>query len=427
MPPRLNCECVLRRKRLLRAAGSSRVEPTRRLLYVTPDFYPARGGYSSASTGFAQAVSRDGRVALDVLTGIPLGDHKELALPGVRVLRARPPALLPARAGPVALQWSLRRDVSAAMKRKDYEAIVFETAELPWVALWAVRRYGNKVIVRVHASAETEWVLFRPHWLYRLKRRPTRRLFRRVNSIHATTPYYLDFVRHHFLNDNVILASGKSFHVIPNVIEDRLPEAGIEPSPASGEILFLTLGRQDASGESQKNFSRLLQALSILRGRDYFDRIRLLVVGKGELRPRLEALAGELRIAKSVEFRDGLSDVELATAQRTAAAVILASTYEGLSMFALESLAAGAPLLFADTGGLRDLVEPGKNGLLFDPLLIENIAQAIDTHVTTIVPRIEEARAASRAKFEREFAEGRTIDRFVAALDLLAAKDQAGL
>jgi glycosyltransferase involved in cell wall biosynthesis len=45
--------------------------------------------------------------------------------------------------------------------------------------------------------------------------------------------------------------------------------------------------------------------------------------------------------------------------------LIIPSRYEGLPMVALEALAIGRPVIGSDVDGLRDLIVPGVNGLLF--------------------------------------------------------------
>lgn len=49
---------------------------------------------------------------------------------------------------------------------------------------------------------------------------------------------------------------------------------------------------------------------------------------------------------------------------RSASVVVVPSSYEPFGMVALEAMRAGAPVLAAATGGLRELVRPGSGGLL---------------------------------------------------------------
>lgn len=393
-----------------------------KLLYIAPDFHPARGGYSAACTGFVEAISKHSDIDTRVLTYVPLGGARELEVPRISVDRLPTPPW--GRAAVIAQQAGLHRHIAHAQRAWGADVILFETAEFPWAGAWASRRYPGQVGVRVHATAETEWVLYRDNYQYRARRAATRRFFREASAIFTTTPYYADFVRVRFLDNNPLLASSKTWGIVPNVLRasDLAPAT---PRAGDGEIVLFTLGRMDAAGAQQKNFARVIAAIARLAGRPAGDRLRLRVVGSGSMRAALERLAIELGVGKRIEFVSGLSDEDLVRAQRESSAVLLASTYEGLSMFALESLGRGAALLVSDVGGLRDLVDDGENGYRFDPLDVADIADKIETFAESMLPRLAQARAASIRKFERQFRSERTIATFVAGLKEMRGQARA--
>jgi glycosyltransferase involved in cell wall biosynthesis len=75
-----------------------------------------------------------------------------------------------------------------------------------------------------------------------------------------------------------------------------------------------------------------------------------------------------MRIAASidgvqVEFIQALPNETVRAYLRQVDCVILASRYEGMSVFALEALASGCPVIFSDAGGIADLVD--RNGYRF--------------------------------------------------------------
>ncbi|ANH40213.1 N-acetylgalactosamine-N,N'-diacetylbacillosaminyl-diphospho-undecaprenol 4-alpha-N-acetylgalactosaminyltransferase [Nocardioides dokdonensis FR1436] len=90
----------------------------------------------------------------------------------------------------------------------------------------------------------------------------------------------------------------------------------------------------------------------------------LLLAGDGRERERLDRLVGRLGLRSRVRLLGTRSDVTDLLAACDVA--VVPSDREGLSMAALEALAAGVPLVASDVGGLRDLadaarlVEPGE-------------------------------------------------------------------
>jgi glycosyltransferase involved in cell wall biosynthesis len=104
---------------------------------------------------------------------------------------------------------------------------------------------------------------------------------------------------------------------------------------------------------------RALRTLNLTEG----NRNRLVVVGEGPDRARLEALAAELPIGV-VRFIGEQPRREVGRWMLASDLLALCSGYEGLSHVLLEAMAAGLPVLASDVGGNRALVKDGENGLL---------------------------------------------------------------
>ena len=113
----------------------------------------------------------------------------------------------------------------------------------------------------------------------------------------------------------------------------------------------------------EKGLHTALAALSRLRRA--FPGARLIVAGTGPLEDELRATARPL--GDGVQWAGFLPEHDLAALFAAADAVLVPSLYEPFGLTALEAAAAGAPLAVADTGGLRDLVQPGVTGMRFTP------------------------------------------------------------
>jgi glycosyltransferase involved in cell wall biosynthesis len=89
--------------------------------------------------------------------------------------------------------------------------------------------------------------------------------------------------------------------------------------------------------------------------------VRLIVVGDGPERARLESLADDLRLGDAVRFVGYLADTSVAAAAADLA--ILASDNEGTPVALIEAAAAGRPAVATAVGGVPEVVVPGT-GLL---------------------------------------------------------------
>ena len=141
------------------------------------------------------------------------------------------------------------------------------------------------------------------------------------------------------------------------------PDPGI--ARGSGEILFV--GRL----VEKKGVIHLLHAFrEVVRQR---TDLRLRIVGGGALQDSLQRAAAELGIATQVTFTGPVPGAELPHYYRRAALAvfpfIVASDgdQEGLGLVLVEALGCECPLLASDLAAVRDVIQPGENGLLVPP------------------------------------------------------------
>lgn len=123
----------------------------------------------------------------------------------------------------------------------------------------------------------------------------------------------------------------------------------------------------------EKGIDVLLQAWSIVLKQS--PQSRLIIVGKGDLRPQLECMASALGIADCVEFA-GLQEDIPAQLHRAAVAV-LPSRVEGMPVALLEAMACGLACVATRVSGSEDIIEHGVNGLLVEPEDYQGMAQEL--------------------------------------------------
>ncbi|MEU9884092.1 glycosyltransferase [Sphaerisporangium sp. NPDC051011] len=122
-----------------------------------------------------------------------------------------------------------------------------------------------------------------------------------------------------------------------------------------------------------KNHGFLIEAAAELAASGE-TRATFLLAGSGPLFAETARRVADLRLPR-VRLLGHVPDA----ARLIAAAdlLVLCSTYEGLPVVVMEALAAGVPVVSTRVGGIPDLVESGRNGLLVPPGDPKAFAEAI--------------------------------------------------
>ncbi|HVT78905.1 MAG TPA: glycosyltransferase, partial [Acidimicrobiales bacterium] len=179
----------------------------------------------------------------------------------------------------------------------------------------------------------------------------------------------------------------------------RLTEAAARPAevdwpPGTGPRL-LAVGRLI----EQKDFPTLLRAVAEL------SEARLLVLGDGELRPALEALAEELGVAARVRFA-GLVDNPFPLF-RAADVFVLSSAWEGLPTVVIEALALTPRIVATDCpSGPREILGVGRWGRLVSVGDADALARGVIEELATPL----RDRDGALARYDR----GAVTDRYLA-------------
>jgi glycosyltransferase involved in cell wall biosynthesis len=161
----------------------------------------------------------------------------------------------------------------------------------------------------------------------------------------------------------------------PKLVKAKLYEQfGIPRQPK----VILTIGRLSRK-EQYKGHDRVMQALqTYCRDMD----VCYLIVGDGDDRPRLEALAEDLGLEEWCRFPGFVADELLVDIYNLCDVFILVSEFgkgkgEGIPLVLLEASACGKPVIAGKYDGSAEAVEDGVTGYMVDSLNLQEIAQAI--------------------------------------------------
>jgi glycosyltransferase involved in cell wall biosynthesis len=150
---------------------------------------------------------------------------------------------------------------------------------------------------------------------------------------------------------------------------------------------------------------RLLDAMAIVRREAGHGRtdIVLCIAGSGPERAALEAQVAALGLTDSVRFTGFLSDELLPLAYRAANLTLIPTAeLEGFGLVAVESLAAGTPVLVTPVGGLPEVVSGLSSAMVLDGTDARSIAAGIAVSLKdmSLLPDAEACRCYASSRFD---------------------------
>jgi phosphatidyl-myo-inositol dimannoside synthase len=173
--------------------------------------------------------------------------------------------------------------------------------------------------------------------------------------------------------------------ILPPTVDPRFqpgPKPGwlIERHAAGGKKVLMTVSRL-AACEQQKGQDRVIRALPgvLLKHPETI----YLIVGDGDDRPRLQALATEFGVAEGVQFVGQVASEELPDYFRLADVFVMPSTWEGFGIAFLEAMASGIPVIGGNKDGSLDPLGDGMFGTSIDPENGDELASAICSVLST--------------------------------------------
>ena len=122
-----------------------------------------------------------------------------------------------------------------------------------------------------------------------------------------------------------------------------------------------------------KNHKMLFKVAKRVKGKGL--RVKIAVIGDGEMREELEKYVIELGIEDKVEFRGWIKDLK--AIYEGLDIVVLTSLNEGTPVSLIEAMAAGRPVVTTNVGGVKDIVEDGKSGYLVESGNVEEFTKKL--------------------------------------------------
>ena len=427
-----------------------------KILYFALTFFPENSGYANAFFNFISALKNEYNISIDVVTPTPLNQSDEVEFRNIAVHRINNITMLFKKLVNSSQKKKISTDSSQSVKicmspiiyfqaftkianiilwfcndvyiytqikkiyrSYDFNFIFIETFDFSIATYLLSRKFPGILLIRVHATNETEYAFFFPGIVNIIKKRFIKKAARRIRYLLSTNSYHIDFIKKHYLDDNLFSILNKTFFVLPNTLDEEVLNC-IPKHPAemnnNDKLRIFTLGRMDHGGLLQKGFQDLIAAFSMI-DKKLLDKINVTIVGKGPYRKILVDYANNknLKFINFIAEMDHKSTLEQLTLSDI---VILPSRIEGLSMFALESLATKNAVVFSDVGGLVDLVE--DNGFLFKNQDIEDLASKIEKILTLSKKEIDKMKQKSFQIYCKKFSSSVVRDKFLNILKIIS-------
>jgi len=195
-------------------------------------------------------------------------------------------------------------------------------------------------------------------------------------------------VREHLLREEGV--APEKIHLCYNGVETTIfcPEKALRPSAVG--TASLVIGSVCAL-QPEKRLDLLLEAFAKVR--PCLPGMKLLVVGSGEMLVSLEALRRRLGLEDVCIFEPAKSDV--VDWMRAMDIFVLPSDTESFPNALLEAMACGCAVVGSRVGGVPEIVEEGRSGLLFDAGDLDGLATALAKLIQNAHLRSQLAMAAA--------------------------------
>lgn len=128
-----------------------------------------------------------------------------------------------------------------------------------------------------------------------------------------------------------------------------------------------------AAFAGHKDYPNLIKAFQLVSKK--VENVKLCCVGDGPLFEKIKTLVNDLKLEKDIIFPGFTNNI--GKYLKSFDLFVLASKKEGLGTSIIDAMSVGLPIVATNTGGIPELIENGKNGILVEPKKSDELANAI--------------------------------------------------
>ncbi len=399
-----------------------------RVLFLCESFHPVLGGGERHLRSLASSLTASGTPSMVLTRRTEEASPAREVLDGIDVLRVGPSGRQATRK--FAMVPSAMR--ALGRERRRYDVIVVRgTRVLGPPALLAARLLGKPVIFQPEVNGELSGEVFT--WGKPWAGSAAERLVRGAAAVRNAWLRDADaFVAMSRLIAGECLAAGveaEKIHLVPHGVDLRRFHPA---TPQQRQALRSSLGFGDGTWVVYtgrllrgKGLESLVEAFAAVRSRH--PAAGLLLVGSGDaqglsVEERLHAAVEDADLKAAVRFTGRVDNVE--DYLRAADIFAFPSEFEALGLSLIEAAACGLPCIGARTGGIVDVIEHERSGLLVPPRDTAALREAIERLLSDAALRLEYGERAASVASER-FDENRALVRYRALFDETARRGRS--
>lgn len=132
----------------------------------------------------------------------------------------------------------------------------------------------------------------------------------------------------------------------------------------------------------EKGVSTLIDSFSHLSS--MFPSAKLVVAGKGPMLCEWKEKAKRLKLADRIVFPGFIDDATRNMLLTRAVVCVFPSYYEPFGIVALEAMASRVPVIVSNTGGFREIIHDGQDGLMAEPGNVKDLARALKRMLSSV-------------------------------------------
>jgi glycosyltransferase involved in cell wall biosynthesis len=133
--------------------------------------------------------------------------------------------------------------------------------------------------------------------------------------------------------------------------------------------------------------------------------LRLLLVGDGEVRKELETEIIRTGMENDILLMGALPYAQVSEIYALSDIFVLPSLMEGMGRVIIEAMSSGLAVIGSRVGGINDLIQDGKDGILFQPGSVDDLTRCLNLLIGDEELRLKlgaEARLKVKNKFSRK-------------------------